>query len=1076
MSIKNVSDTLKSNLATNPYVENRFYIDPRRIEYPPISGTETYYQHVSTDPVAGDYSLSQSTSVYMLPFVNPVTAPTTFEIMFKPMFAYDVATSQRFCLYRSSTADASYLSFYYEADGDRMYALYIAPGVIKSVGLGQVYTSNAQLQQWIRLTLVCTSAGMTIYSNGSNAVTTAVSTSEWNAMLGMQFFRPSNNTLGYINYILHINNFAATAAQVANGFYEVPNEQIYFSFQKCGIGRTRCDITNQVKSYSHEYSDGYKAATFSLSMMNLDGRFSADQYAPFMPESASYNGTVAQSYLANNKVGISCEQWSKQKLLPDANLQAYYSCDTLPDIPDDSAGTTYLQDAWDTTDGWGPNANGPITVSGGYLNVAANQQYAYRAIDYNGKHVRVRLTASTSGTYYIGYRTPAGTYYLAFKGRVFAAGESGLIDALIPETTSHIFIGNGTMALAIKTIYVGTGHYTSPAIDNSGNGRHLGIYGPVPCAGVSGKGLLFNGVSDYLSGDINQDTWTGAFSKSFWIQGKARSTLQAMYARTGTAAPHYGIACRLDASNRPQMYVSVDGTNVVYVTGAAGTECTADCLLTFRFVPSVGMYIYKNGALIASLTTGVPALAYWSASQLVRYGCLTTVGFFDGWMDELCIYSRALSADEVYNLYMMFSEHYDLTGDSRFEPMFYGTTEAGSFSRTTDTNGIPMITISADDQIKDIAMRNVRSSRHWESYYFSRATPSNNSLLHEYVWLASKKEMYNYLGNSGFENTTIGNSWVASGVGATWARSNTYALLGTYSGYLTGTSGLAITQAVTTDVSAGEVFTFQIYARGPAQDITLRIYEYTGATLNGASSSALPINALGWNNISMSYTAVNHASDRIVVSASIAISGVYFDMAMLTYGGVKTFYIENTNDGTAGVISSSLAMLGTYDQIGIDAEDVTYTHPWAVITKGESPWEMVKQLCDATICRYFHIFQGILRYRSYMASDHSASYLGVIPKVSSVSTIEQPVGANKITVEGVIINTEKSDGCVFSARYNTDLMDNSYSNTANTIPNTQSFTRWIAAGERWPDVADYPRGFELRYEEPSAIEEKMKVK
>jgi len=87
VSIKNVSDTLKSNLATNPYVENRFYIDPRRIEYPPISGTETYYQHVSTDPVAGDYSLPQSakllTPLNSIPFpLTPVTGYADVTVAF----------------------------------------------------------------------------------------------------------------------------------------------------------------------------------------------------------------------------------------------------------------------------------------------------------------------------------------------------------------------------------------------------------------------------------------------------------------------------------------------------------------------------------------------------------------------------------------------------------------------------------------------------------------------------------------------------------------------------------------------------------------------------------------------------------------------------------------------------------------------------------------------------------------------------------------------------------------------------------------------------------------------------------
>jgi len=441
----------------------------------------------------------------MLPFVNPVTAPTTFEIMFKPGFAYNEASSQYFWKYQSQTTDTTYIAFYYDSSTDKIGARYVAPAVDVSVLLDAVYTSNSQLQQWIRLTLVCdTASGLTIYSNGGNAKVAAVSSAQWNAMEGMQLLRPNNNVLGYINYGIHINNFAATAAQVANGFYEVPNEQIYFSFQKCGIGRTRCDITNQVKSYSHEYSDGYKAATFSLSMMNLDGRFSADQYAPFMPGSASYNGTVAQSYLANNKVGISCEQWSKQKLLPDASLMAYYSCDTLPEIPDNAAGTTYLSNWASTVDGW-TSSSATLSVSGSKLIATATATTVAivrsSLTSTTNRNIRIKYKSPRTGTVNL-YGTVGGTPNTLIRAFSYSVANVDMIlDYFIAGALTAIYTSQAGITVGdvieLSFSYVGSGLYDTLLLDSSGNARNATVTSAYPVTGVSGNGIEFNGVNSF---------------------------------------------------------------------------------------------------------------------------------------------------------------------------------------------------------------------------------------------------------------------------------------------------------------------------------------------------------------------------------------------------------------------------------------------------------------------------------------------------------------------------------------------------------------------------------------------------
>jgi hypothetical protein len=67
------------------------------------------------------------------------------------------------------------------------------------------------------------------------------------------------------------------------------------------------------------------------------------------------------------------------------------------------------------------------------------------------------------------------------------------------------------------------------------------------------------------------------------------------------------------------------------------------------------MSLYKNGVLIKSLTIGVPASIYYDAigqaSCNIGTSIRNSVGSFSGWIADPRIYNRALSAEEVWELY-----------------------------------------------------------------------------------------------------------------------------------------------------------------------------------------------------------------------------------------------------------------------------------------------------------------------------------------------------------------------------------------------------------------------------------------
>ena len=429
--------------------------------------------------------------------------------------------------------------------------------------------------------------------------------------------------------------------------------------------------------------------------------------------------------------------------------------------------------------------------------------------------------------------------------------------------------------------------------------------------------------------------------------------------------------------------------------------------------------------------------------------------FISGDIANLSAYSGTLTSAQILTAYSeLVDTSYQPETDAAFEQFFYGTIEKGAFSRSVSVGGIPMLTLGADDSVKDMATKKVRKSQKWENYYHARATPSSNSLLHEYAWLGSRKEVLNYLGDSGFEVATIANSWLTD---STLTRSNTVALGGTYSGYINGAG--YIRQSVTIDLASYEIFTFQIYAYNTsAETITLDIKEYSGASIVGTTSSAVVSSGLGWQLFSVAHTVASSSSNKLTCTATTT-AATYYDMAMLTYGSEKVFDVPTTTEGTAGIISEAIATSGYYYPLGIDAENVSYIHPWAIMTDKDNPWDMIKQLCDASLCRLIHVdSSGVLRFRSSQTSDIDVLATGQIPKAFSMTATTQPLTSNKIVVEGVLIDKQSAVSNVFSAMVALFASSSTFDGSIRAW-----FTQSVAAGATWPPVADYPNGVECLY-------------
>jgi hypothetical protein len=216
----------------------------------------------------------------------------------------------------------------------------------------------------------------------------------------------------------------------------------------------------------------------------------------------------------------------------------------------------------------------------------------------------------------------------------------------------------------------------------------------------------------------------------------------------------------------------------------------------------------------------------------------------------------------------------------------------------------------------------------------------------------------------------------------------------------------------------------------------------------------------GWQLLSVTHTVTGTTTTSMMGTVIISGTYLYADMAMLTYGGVKYYYVENDNDGTAGTIAESLAHVGTYSLLGSVAEDADIQHDWSVIKRGESPWEKIKALCDACLARFMHVSQaGVLHFASYFETADETTSRGDITNCYALAKENQPLVANRITVEGVYIDVRAYPQIVWTA---------DGSSVGNESADGSTFMVSLADDEYYPDDTILPGGIECLYEDRKA--------
>ena len=168
--------------------------------------------------------------------------------------------------------------------------------------------------------------------------------------------------------------------------------------------------------------------------------------------------------------------------------------------------------------------------------------------------------------------------------------------------------------------------------------------------GKFGQGALFNGASSII---INENTVLNPqyFSLSCWVNLAASQTSREFYTKYNNTPSERGIGLGISDGNTNKIkFYMCDTVNANTLESSATLSNNTWYHVVFVY-DGTKQYIYINGSLDNSVAWTHDAL-YTSTSASI--GCLgNKLGqYFNGYIDDMALFSRALSSTEISNLYL----------------------------------------------------------------------------------------------------------------------------------------------------------------------------------------------------------------------------------------------------------------------------------------------------------------------------------------------------------------------------------------------------------------------------------------
>ncbi len=191
---------------------------------------------------------------------------------------------------------------------------------------------------------------------------------------------------------------------------------------------------------------------------------------------------------------------------------------------------------------------------------------------------------------------------------------------------------------------------------NSNVGPYNGtVYGATPSDGQNGQpngAYSFSGAGDYISIPAGFTDLSNGFTISVWAKPTASSSF-ARFLDFGVGQANQNILfARTSTSNDLELDIA-NGANsfIGVVKTTSGPIVNNQWVLYTATMNSTGtMTIYKNGGVVATANGSLP-LVVTRTSNFIGRSNWPSDSYYQGSMDDMRVYNRALSASEILQLF-----------------------------------------------------------------------------------------------------------------------------------------------------------------------------------------------------------------------------------------------------------------------------------------------------------------------------------------------------------------------------------------------------------------------------------------
>lgn len=186
------------------------------------------------------------------------------------------------------------------------------------------------------------------------------------------------------------------------------------------------------------------------------------------------------------------------------------------------------------------------------------------------------------------------------------------------------------------------------ATDFSGQGNTGTLTGgPTWAAGKLGGALRFDGTDDYVSvGAPSSLAVTNAFSISAWVKSSNLSGRRGVVSKVATGSDY--IIIETNESTFRVLAGNLSGTSTALSSGAIDTNWHH---VVFKYDGTTSS-LYVDGTFVTSATVNLSPYGWNTGGGWVLGGNESGfVSYYDGSLDDIRIYNRALGANEITKLY-----------------------------------------------------------------------------------------------------------------------------------------------------------------------------------------------------------------------------------------------------------------------------------------------------------------------------------------------------------------------------------------------------------------------------------------